>query len=119
MGKERMMIMRRYFINGLLILLPGVITVYVLIFSLVTLDSISGNLITQLVGRSVPGAGSILTILSILVTGMITTNVIGRRIFSWGERIFRKIPILRHVYQGVEQVTRAFSGSYDLYRSEY
>lgn len=110
------MLMRRYFINGLLILLPGVITVYVLIFSLVTLDGILGNLITRLVGRPIPGVGSILTILLILATGIVTTNVIGRKIFSWGERLFRKIPILKHIYQGVEQVIKAFSGSSDLQR---
>lgn len=108
--------MRRYFINGLLILLPGVITVYVLIFSLVTLDSILGNLITRLVGRPIPGAGSILTILLILATGIVTTNVIGRKIFSWAELLFRKIPILKHIYQSVEQVIKAFSGSSDLQR---
>lgn len=108
--------MRRYFTNGLLILLPGVITVYVLIFSLVTLDSILGNLITRLVGSPVPGAGSVLTILLIFGTGVVTTNVIGRKIFGWGERIFHKIPILKHVYQGVEQIIKAFSGSSDLRR---
>lgn len=106
--------MRRYFINGLLILLPGVITVYVLIFSFATIDGILGTVVTKLIGRPIPGAGSILTILLILATGVLTTNVIGRTIFSWGEQIFRKIPILRHIYQGVEQVTKAFSGSSDL-----
>lgn len=106
--------MRRYFINGILILLPGVITVYVVVFGLVTVDGILGNFITKLAGRPIPGAGSVLTILLILVTGVITTNVIGRKIFHWGERIFLKIPILKHIYQGVEQVVKAFSGSSDL-----
>lgn len=103
--------MRRYFINGLLILLPGVITVYVLVFSLVTIDGILGNVITKLVGYHIPGAGSILTILLILGTGIVTTNVIGRKIFQWAERVFLKIPILNTIYQGVEQIVKAFSNS--------
>lgn len=108
---ERVIAMRRYFINGLLILLPGVITVYVLVFSLVTLDGILGDVITKLVGFHIPGAGAILTILLILVTGIFTTNVLGRKIFQLGERIFLKIPILKNIYQGTEQVIKAFAGS--------
>lgn len=108
--------MRRYFINGLLILLPGVITVYVLVFSLVTIDGIFGNVITKLVGYHIPGAGSILTILLILGTGMVTTNVIGRKVFQWAERVFLKIPILNTIYQGVEQIVKAFSNSTDVQR---
>lgn len=106
--------MRRYFINGLLILLPGVITVYVLVFSLVTIDGILGNVIAKLVGYHIPGAGSILTILLILATGIVTTNVIGRKIFQWAERAFLKIPILNTIYQGVEQIVKAFSNSTDV-----
>lgn len=111
-----MIAMRRYFINGLLILLPGVITVYVLVFSLVTIDGIFGNVITKLVGYHIPGAGSILTILLILGTGMVTTNVIGRKVFQWAERVFLKIPILNTIYQGVEQIVKAFSNSTDVQR---
>lgn len=108
-----MFAVRRYFIHGLLILLPGVITIYVLVFGLVTVDSIFGNVIKRLFGYHIPGAGSILTILLILATGMVTTNVIGKRIFRWAESLFLGIPILKNIYQGVEQIVRAFSNSTD------
>lgn len=108
-----MFAVRRYFINGLLILLPGVITIYVLVFGLVTVDSIFGNVIKRLVGYHIPGVGSILTILLILATGIFTTNVIGRKIFEWAERLLLGIPILKNIYQGVEQIVKAFSNSTD------
>ncbi|NLJ73898.1 MAG: DUF502 domain-containing protein [Firmicutes bacterium] len=105
--------MRRYFINGLLVLLPGVVTVYVLVFGLSTIDSIFGSVIKTLVGYHIPGAGTILTILLIIGTGMFATNVIGKRIIQLGERIFLKIPVLSNIYQGVRQAVSAFSRSSD------
>ncbi|HHY10248.1 MAG TPA: DUF502 domain-containing protein, partial [Firmicutes bacterium] len=108
--------LRRYFINGLLILLPGVITVYVLVFSLVTIDGILGRVIAKLVGFHIPGAGAVLTILLILAAGIFTTNVIGRKFFQWAEQIFLKIPILNSIYQGVGQVVKAFSASTETQR---
>lgn len=103
--------MRRYFINGLLVLLPGVITVYILFFGLVTIDGVLGNTLAKLVGFHIPGAGAVLTILLILATGIFTTNVIGRKAFQWAEKVFLKIPILNNIYQGVGQVIQAFSNS--------
>ncbi len=111
-----MFAVRRYFINGLLILLPGVITIYVLVFGLVTVDSIFGNVIKRLLGYHVPGAGSILTILLIFATGVFTTNVIGRRIFAWAESLLLGIPIFKNIYQGVEQIVKAFASSTDAER---
>jgi uncharacterized membrane protein len=108
-----MIAVRRYFINGLLVLLPGVVTVYVLVFGLSTIDSIFGSVIKTLVGYHIPGAGTILTILLIIGTGMFATNVIGKRIIQLGERIFLKIPVLSNIYQGVRQAVSAFSRSSD------
>lgn len=108
-----MIAVRRYFINGLLVLLPGVVTVYVLVFALSTIDSIFGSVIKTLVGYHIPGAGTILTILLIIGTGMFATNVIGKRIIQLGERIFLKIPVLSNIYQGVRQAVSAFSRSSD------
>lgn len=105
--------MRRYFVRGLLVLLPGVITVYLLVFGLSTIDKVLGSVIKKLFGYHIPGAGSILTILLILAAGIFTTNVIGKRIFQWGERMLLRIPILKNVYQGAEQVVRTFSNSAD------
>lgn len=108
-----MIAVRRYFINGLLVLLPGVVTVYVLVFGLSTIDSIFGSVIKTLVGYHIPGAGTFLTILLIIGTGMFATNVIGKRIIQLGERIFLKIPVLSNIYQGVRQAVSAFSRSSD------
>ncbi len=103
--------MRRYFITGLFVLLPLVVTLYLLITGFLIIDGILGNIIATLVGRPVPGAGAGLTLLMILGTGMIATNVIGRRLIGLGERIFLRIPIVRNIYLGVKQLLDAFSNS--------
>lgn len=44
-----------------------------------------------------------------LVVGIIATNVVGRRILAWVERLFLRIPIFRSIYPSVKQLLDSFS----------
>jgi uncharacterized membrane protein len=37
--------------------------------------------------------------------------VLGRRVLHWGEKVFARIPVLRAVYTGTREVTRAFASN--------
>ncbi len=111
-----MISVRRYFINGLLVLLPGVVTVYIVFFALSTVDSILGSVIRMLIGYDIPGAGTVLTVLLIIGTGIFATNVIGKRIIQLGEKIFLRIPVFSNIYQGVRQAVSALSQSSDKHK---
>ena len=39
------------------------------------------------------------------------TNVLGRRLFSWGERLISSIPLVNNIYNTLKQITNAFSGA--------
>lgn len=103
--------MRKYFVTGLFILLPLVVTIYLLVVGFSIVDGILGNWIAQILGRSLPGAGLVLTFALIMATGLIATNVLGRKLLSLGDRMFLRIPLVRTIYQSVKQIMDAFSSS--------
>jgi uncharacterized membrane protein len=55
-----------------------------------------------LLGFSIPGLGLILTLLVLLVTGILAANIVGRTMMGFGERILRRIPIVRSVYSAAK-----------------
>lgn len=102
--------LRKYFISGLLVWLPVIITVFVIKF---IVDLLSKSLLLLpanmqpdvLFGYHIPGTGVILTLLVIFFTGLFAANLIGQRLVELGEKIMIRIPLVRSVYTGVKQVT--------------
>ena len=63
------------------------------------------------IGIEIPGLGIILTLVIIFLLGLLVTNVLGKTLFKWGERILTKLPIVNTIYKTIKQITSAFSGS--------
>jgi uncharacterized membrane protein len=57
------------------------------------------------IGHDIPGLGAILTLLIIFFTGVLTANLVGGRLVSWGEQVLSRIPIVRSIYSSVKQVS--------------
>jgi len=101
---------RRYFITGLLIWIPLVITAWVLNLLVSTMDQtlllLPPSLRTEnWLGVYVPGAGVLLTLLTVFVTGLLAANIIGQRLVSFWERALTRIPVVNSIYSGVKQVS--------------
>ncbi len=114
--------MRRYFITGLLIWIPLVITVWVLNLLIGTLDQ-SLLLVPEslrplaLLGLNIPGIGAILTLLVIFLTGVLAANIIGQRLVLFWEALLARIPVVKSIYYSVKQVSDTlFSGNGDAFR---
>ncbi len=103
-------LIKRYFITGLLIWVPLAITGWVLSLIVGTLDQ-SLRLLPEtvhpqnLVGFAIPGAGAVLTLLMIFVTGLLATNFIGQKLVGWWEKLLARIPVVNSVYNSVKQVS--------------
>ena len=102
--------MKRYLITGLLIWIPLVITIWVLHFLVTTMDQSLQLLPPEwqpeaLLGRRIPGIGAILTVLIVLVTGILASNILGQRLVLLWEAILRRIPVVNSIYHGVKQVS--------------
>ncbi len=106
----RSQLIKRYFITGLLIWVPLVITGWVLSLIVSTLDQ-SLRLLPEAVhpqhvfGFAIPGAGAVLTLLMIFITGLLATNFIGQKLVIWWERLLARIPVVNSVYNSVKQVS--------------
>jgi len=98
--------MRRYFITGLLVVLPVLITFYVMVAILSFLDNILGKYITSLVGFRIPGLGILIFALLILLAGMFAVNFLGKRILPFIEKLFVKIPLVHKIYPATKQMTQ-------------
>ncbi|MBB5192679.1 putative membrane protein [Silvimonas terrae] len=126
---------KKYMLTGLLVWVPLGITLWVLNLIIGTLDQL-GTLLPQVVrpdfwllkliapyapfldgAHHIPGFGVVLTVLVVLVTGMIATNVLGRRLLLVGEYLLNRIPIVRSIYSSVKQVSdTVFSDSGQAFR---
>ncbi|MDH7577942.1 MAG: DUF502 domain-containing protein [Bacillota bacterium] len=101
--------LRKYFLTGILVLLPLIITGYILIFAFNLVDGILRDLIQLLTGRDLPGVGFLIMIGLVLLAGLFGTNVVGRRLIAWGEEILRRIPVVKSIYTATKQVMEAFA----------
>lgn len=114
--------MKRYFITGLLIWAPLGITVWVLNMLVGTLDR-SLLLLPEslrpeaLLGHDIPGMGALLSLMVVVLTGLLATNIIGQRLVRFWEAVLARIPVVKSIYYSVKQVSDTlFSGSGDAFR---
>jgi uncharacterized membrane protein len=101
---------KRYFITGLLIWVPLVITLWVLDLLVSAMDQSLLLLPSQFhteswLGVHVPGQGVVLTLLVVFATGVFAANIIGQRLVRFWERIVARIPVVNSIYIGVKQVS--------------
>lgn len=102
--------MKRYFITGLLIWVPLGLTAWVLKFLIGTMDQslllLPDSLQPeQLLGMSIPGIGTVLTLLVVFITGLLTANIIGQKLVSFWEGVLWRIPVVKSIYWGIKQVS--------------
>jgi uncharacterized membrane protein len=117
-----MFTMRKYFLTGLLILVPLAITLWVLHAIISTMDQSLLLLPPQwrpaeLFGFQVLGFGAVLTVLIIFLTGLLAQNFIGNYVVRIWEGLLNRIPIVNSIYSSVKQVSDTlFSSSGNAFR---
>jgi uncharacterized membrane protein len=90
--------LRNYFLSGVLIIVPLIITYLVLRFLFLTLDGLLSPLLSKLIGYNIPGVGFLATLILIFLVGLFASSVVFSRLVSFGESLFFKIPIVRTIY---------------------
>jgi uncharacterized membrane protein len=106
----RKLLVRRYFITGLLIWVPLVITLWVLDLLVGTMDQTLRLLPLQWqteswLGVHIPGLGVVLTLLIVFASGVLAANIIGQRLVKFWEGVLARIPVVNSIYTGVKQVS--------------
>ena len=115
--------LRKWLLTGMLVIVPGVITAWVLSWIVGTLDQTLNILPDRwqpdaLLGLHIPGFGVLLTLAILLTVGAIASNFVGRRLVSWGDALVSRIPVVRSIYSSVKQVSdTVFSDSGNAFRT--
>jgi uncharacterized membrane protein len=114
--------MKNYFITGLLVLVPLVVTFWLLSTLIQTMDQ-SLLLLPEswrpekMLGFSVVGLGAVLTIAIIFITGVIATNIFGQQLILLWENLLSRVPVVKSIYSSVKQVSDTiFSDSGNAFR---
>ncbi|WP_040437114.1 DUF502 domain-containing protein [Melaminivora alkalimesophila] len=115
--------LRNWLLTGLLVVVPGVITAWVLTWFVGMLDLTLAILPEawqpdRLLGLHVPGFGALLTLSILLVVGALASNFAGRKLVQWGDALVSRIPVVRSIYSSVKQVSDTlFSESGNAFRT--
>jgi uncharacterized membrane protein len=101
--------LRRNFIAGFFVTVPLFISVAALIWIFNIVDGLTTPLYDRLLGRRIPGLGTLSTAVAIVLVGTFARNVIGRRILQRAESWLQRVPVFRTIYSPVKQLVTAFS----------
>ena len=116
--------LRNYFISGLLFWIPLALSVIVIKFFL----ELVNNLIPQKylpeaifnLDTTIPGSGIILVLIVILITGVLVTNILGRKLVALWEKVLNKIPGFRNIYNVLKKVSdTVFNTSTESFRKAF
>ena len=93
----------RSFAQGLLVLAPVAITIWVVWFTVTRLD--------QMLNVKIPGLGIVIAAIGITVIGYLTGNVVGPKLLTWLEAGIERVPFVRILYNALRDLFGAFVGS--------
>ena len=109
--KSLSLILRNYFITGVVVLIPIGFTLYLSKF----LINLSSKIIPQNINPnnylpySIPGVEIVISIIFITVVGGLSLSFLGKRILKLIDDLFKRIPFLRTIYSAILQMTETFS----------
>jgi uncharacterized membrane protein len=105
------LILRNYFITGVVVLIPIGFTLYLSKF----LISLSSRIIPENINPnsylpySIPGIEILISIIIITIVGGLSLSFLGKKILKIIDDLFKRIPFLRTVYSAILQMTETFS----------
>ena len=109
--KSLSLILRNYFITGIVVLIPIGFTLYLTKFII----GISSNIIPQNINPNnylpyaIPGIEILISIIFITLVGGLSLSFLGKRVLKFIDDLFKKIPFLRTIYSAILQMTESFS----------
>ncbi len=116
--------LRNYFISGLLFWVPLALSVVVIKFFLEFVNKlVPTKYLPQTLfnlNTDFPGSGIVLVLIVILITGVIVSNLLGRKLVELWERILHKIPGFRNVYKVLKKVSdTVFNSSTESFKKAF
>ena len=96
-----------YFFDGLIVIVPPAITIFIVMWIWDLTEGTVGKEINEYLNADLPGIGLIMILFSILAIGFFTANNLATKIIALGEILVDKIPVVKFIYSSVKQFSRA------------
>jgi len=109
--KSIALILRNYFITGVVVLIPIGFTLYLSKI----LIGLSSKLLPENINPNsylpfaIPGIEIIISLVFITVVGGLSLSFLGKKILKLIDDLFKRIPLLRTIYSAISQMTETFS----------
>src|SRR5690349_11499177 len=114
---------RNYFLTGLIVAGPILITLYLTWWFVTWVDGLVRPFVPILyrpetyLPFGIPGAGLIVVVFALTLLGFLAANLIGRTLVDLGERLLGRMPVVRAIYRSLKQVFETlFSGKGSSFR---
>jgi len=109
--KSLTLILRNYFITGVVVLIPIGFTLYLSkiligLSSKILPENINPN---NYLPYAIPGIEILISLIFITVVGGLSLSFLGKKILKIIDDLFKKIPFLRTIYSAILQMTETFS----------
>lgn len=100
--------LKKYFITGVIVLLPVVLTWYLLIFIITMADDLLGRFIEPYISENFGfyfhGLSIIIAAYLIVVVGFFASNYFGKQVYEFFERLFVRLPFFKQVYPALKEM---------------
>ena len=93
-----------YFLRGLLITAPVVVTIYICWLLVTTIDG--------WLGIDYPGVGILVAVVGITLVGVLASNLVTRSVLGWVEQALERLPFVRFLYTATKDLLNAFVGEH-------
>lgn len=100
--KSLISIFVKYFVRGVILLVPAVATVYVIFQAFIYIDGI--------IPYEVPGLGLLTLIITLTLFGALASTVLARPMLYWTNNFLRSAPLVKTIYTAIKDLVSAFVG---------
>ena len=102
--------LRNYFLTGIVVSGPVVITIYLSFWIINWVDSWVKPIIPQIylpetyLPFAIPGFGILVLVFGLTILGFLTANLVGRTMLDFGETLLARMPVVRGLYRSTKQI---------------
>jgi uncharacterized membrane protein len=100
----------KYFVSGLLFLVPLAVCIYVIYWIFTEVDSLLREPLEEIFGRWFSGLGFLIVLVFITLVGFLSSMFITRPILQFIDRMVGRLPLIKLLYQSIKDLIGAFVG---------
>jgi len=100
-----------YFLQGVLLVAPVAIIIYILVTVFITVDGWLASNIQPLIKVHIPGLGILILFVSLTALGFIGQTALVEPIKKLGNKFIKRIPLLNLLYTSLKDLFSAFVGN--------